>query len=107
MPGDLVLWDARTIHCGRRASAEHHVSWRMAIYLGLWPAERLSEEAKVLVRLESVPGRVGWAIAPSADALSGSNGTPGLNNPPPLSVSDPTPPRVRTVPHQLTLARLP
>ena len=41
-PGDLVLWDSRTIHAGRFAR-DALGGWRFAVYICMWPASRLSE----------------------------------------------------------------
>jgi len=44
-PGDLMLWDSRTVHCGRKARApQPHDAWRLAIYICMWPATRLTPE---------------------------------------------------------------
>ena len=47
-PGDLLLWDSRTIHCGRRAAAPQppHTSWRLALFVAMWPAARLDAAAR-------------------------------------------------------------
>ena len=44
-PGDLLLWDSRTIHAGRAARSPG-TGWRFATYICMWPASRLSDEAR-------------------------------------------------------------
>ena len=42
-PGDLLLWDSRTIHCGRQArDPQPPDGWRFATYIAMWPAARLT-----------------------------------------------------------------
>jgi hypothetical protein len=46
-PGDLLLWDSRTVHCGRRAAGPLPPdAWRFALYLCMWPAARLDATAR-------------------------------------------------------------
>lgn len=43
-PGDLLLWDSRVAHCGRRArDALPHTAWRFAFFICMIEAGRLSE----------------------------------------------------------------
>ena len=46
-PGDLLLWDSRTVHCGRRASVPLPADgWRLALFLCFWPACKLDDAAR-------------------------------------------------------------
>lgn len=45
LAGDLLLWDSRTVHCGRRArDALPYTDWRVAFYICMWPAAKLGPE---------------------------------------------------------------
>ena len=46
-PGDLLLWDSRTVHCGRRAAVPLPADgWRLALFLCFWPAAKLDDAAR-------------------------------------------------------------
>ncbi len=41
-PGDILLWDSRTVHCGRAARDPlPYDAWRFGMYICMWPAHRL------------------------------------------------------------------
>ena len=48
-PGDLLLFDSRTIHCGR-SSRTPLSPWRFALFVCMWPASRLSQEDRARKR---------------------------------------------------------
>ncbi|KAG1673015.1 hypothetical protein FOA52_005945 [Chlamydomonas sp. UWO 241] len=45
-PGDLVLWDSRTMHCGRKTPDVHTHGWRLAVYICMCPAAWLDDDAR-------------------------------------------------------------
>ena len=64
-PGDLLLWDSRTIHCGRRASAALPAdAWRLALFLCFWPADKLDASHRAAkAKLMGVDDATGLPLA--------------------------------------------
>lgn len=83
--GDLLLWDSRTVHCGRRArSALPHTAWRVAFYICMADAAKLTAADRQ--RKRGLLGLTGGQAEttchwPDGRAMKPRRGTVGITRP--------------------------